>query len=97
MKYLSDEEFSMLENTDALYHKFNEANIIRLDPITSRKRRLRQATLMAAREANDPLYIKYVKASKRRRTTRNQIQTKFASKGKLKLAEYEARARNKKR
>jgi len=90
---LTNEEFNVLEATDAFHHKLNEANVIRLDAQTARKRRLRQATLMAAREANDPLYIKYQKASKRRRALRKQIQIKYESKGKLKLGEYEARAR----
>ena len=48
----------------------NETNYVSLDSATRRKRLERQATLMAAKEANDPLYIKYAK-DKNIETSRN--------------------------
>lgn len=69
----------------------NEANYVQMDSQTKRKRLERQATLLAAKEANDPLYFKYVSASKRRRKYRELIQQKYAARGKAKVAEYEAR------
>lgn len=90
---LSKVEEAMFEGIDKLTQSLSEANIMRLDSATARKRRLRHATLMAAKEAQDPLYFRYAKLSKARRATREKIQVKYESKGKLKLAEYEARKR----
>ena len=67
-----------------------EANIIRLDAKTTKKRRLNQAALMAAKEANDPLYIKYQKAVRARNKYRELIRQKYATKANLKVAEYDA-------
>ena len=72
----------------------NETNYVSLDSATRRKRLERQATLMAAKEANDPLYIKYAKASKTRRKLREQIQQKYASLGKTKYYEYTQRQKH---
>ena len=78
--------------TEFLTNKvLNETNYISLDSATRRKRLERQATLMAAKEANDPLYIKYAKVSKTRRKLREQIQQKYASIGKTKYYEYTQR------
>lgn len=85
-------EEQIIEATDEKI--LQEANIIRLDERTSRKRRLNQACLIAAKEANDPIYFKYQKAAKRRLALREQIRQKYATKGKLKLAEYDMRRKN---
>lgn len=90
---LNEQEYQALDMQEQLFTRLSEANIMRLDSATARKRRLRHATLMAAKEANDPLYIQYAKVSKRRIQLRERIQVKYESKGKLKLAEYEARQR----
>ena len=73
----------------------SETNYVSLDSATRRKRLERQATLMAAKEANDPLYIKYAKVSKTRRKLREQIQQKYASLGKTKYYEYTQRQKHK--
>ena len=72
----------------------NETNYVSLDSATRRKRLERQATLMAAKEANDPFYIKYAKVSKTRRKLREQIQQKYASLGKTKYYEYTQRQKH---
>lgn len=81
---------------DATVQFLQEANVIKYDKKTLRKRLFSQATLMAAREAGDPLYVKYMKATKQRKEYRHKIQVKYASKGKAKLREYEARRKAKK-
>ncbi len=72
-----------------------EANKVKFDKKTMRKRLFTQATLYAAREAGDPLYVKYQKASAQKRKFRREIQVKFASKGKAKLREYDKRRKSK--
>ena len=72
----------------------NATNYVSLDSATRRKRLERQATLMAATEANDPVYIKYAKVSKTRRKLREQIQQKYASLGKTKYYEYTQRQKH---
>ena len=79
---------------DVIFNTLTEANYISLDAQTRRKRLERQATLLAAKEANDPLYIKYEKVSKTRRRLREQIQQKYASQGKAKYYEYLQRRNN---
>ena len=79
---------------DVIFNTLTEANYISLDAQTRRKRLERQATLLAAKEANDPLYIKYEKVSKTRRRLREQIQQKYASQGKTKYYEYLQRRNN---
>ena len=76
---------------DVIFNTLTEANYISLDAQTRRKRLERQATLLAAKEANDPLYIKYEKVSRTRRKLREQIQQKYASKGKAKYYDYISR------
>ena len=83
-----------LDLFDDDYNLINESNYIMLDSATKRKRLLRQATLLAAKENQDPLYLKYVSVSRRRRSLREKIQQKYASKGRQKLAEFEAAKRN---
>ena len=76
------------------FKPLKEANYISLDAATRRKRLERQATLLAAKEANDPLYIKYEKVSRTRRKLREQIQQKYASQGKAKYYDYISRKDN---
>jgi hypothetical protein len=73
---------------DETVQTFNEANVVKMDKKTLRKRLLTQATLLAAKDANDPTYRKYVKVAKAKRAYRKQLQQKYASKGKQKLREY---------
>ncbi|QXN67875.1 hypothetical protein FPHOBKDP_00121 [Listeria phage LPJP1] len=83
----NNEESSMQTLEESLSY-LEEANIVRLDKRTAKKRLYTQAVLISAKEANDPLYRKYVKYSKLRRETRRAIQLKYASKGKQKLREF---------
>ena len=76
---------------DESEQSLDEANYVKLDSATKRKRLLRQATLLAAKEANDPLYTKYAAVSRKRKALRAQIQQKYESKGRQKLAEFESR------
>ena len=78
-------DFMVLDETLKV---FNEKNIIKLDKKTMRKRLLTQATLLAAKEANDPIYVKYARHSKLKRQYRQQIQERYHAKGKKKMREY---------
>jgi hypothetical protein len=66
----------------------NERNVVKMDKQTLKKRLLTQATLLAAKDANDPLYQKYVKVAKAKRAFRKQIQQKYEAKGRQKVREY---------
>jgi len=58
----------------------NEANVIKLDQQTMRKKMIRRAELAAAKHADDPLFHKYMKHSKLRKQYRRQIHDKYNSK-----------------
>jgi hypothetical protein len=75
----------VLEDTLKLY---TEANVVKMDKTTLRKRLLTQATLLAAKDANDALYQKYVKVAKAKRHYRAQIQRKYQAKGQQKVREF---------
>lgn len=84
---LTEVEKQILEATEESL--IQEQNIMRLDERTKRKRRLNQAALICAKEAQDPLYFKYQKAARARKKYRNLIRQKYATKAKLKLSEYD--------
>lgn len=65
-----------------------EANIVKMDKATLKKRLITQATLLSAKDANDKLYHKYVKATKIRRKCRKLIQKKYEAKGKQRVKQY---------
>jgi len=84
---------SLTESNDAMVFDetmqvFNERNVVKMDKQTLKRRLLSQATLLAAKEANDPIYQKYLKVAKAKRAYRKTLQQKFASKGKQKVREY---------
>ena len=79
---------TLQEESLEILTRLAETNYISLDSQTRRKRLERQATLLAAREVNDPLYIKYEKLSRARRKVREMIQQKYASQGKSKYYEF---------
>ncbi|BDE75589.1 hypothetical protein PALS2_194 [Staphylococcus phage PALS_2] len=81
------EEQIMQATDEAL---LREQNIMRLDERTKRKRRLNQLALVAAKEAQDPIYFKYQKAARARKKWRDIIRQKYATKAKLKLAELDS-------
>ena len=61
----------------------NEANVIKLDNQTMKKKMIRRAELAAAKAADDPLYHKYVKHSKLRKHYRRAIHEKYNSKANI--------------
>lgn len=73
---------------DSLDTILTEANIVRMDKQTLRKKLLTQATLLSCKEKGDPLYAKYVKASKLKRKLRAKISQKYASAGKKKMQQF---------
>lgn len=79
------ENFDELEKT---YKSLQESNVVRMDKNTMKKRLMTQATLLAAKDANDPLYQKYVKVAKAKRKFRTAIQQKYASKGQQKVRDF---------
>lgn len=81
-------EESIMKATDEAL--LREQNIMRLDDRTKRKRRLNQLALVAAKEAQDPIYFKYQKAARARKKWRDMIRQKYATKAKLKLAEIDS-------
>jgi len=89
----SEQEDKVLDETISY---LTEANMVRMDKKTMRRRLFTQATLLAAKEDNSPLYKKYHMHSVKKRELRRQIQLKYASKGRTKVREYEARRKAKK-
>jgi len=61
----------------------NEANVIKLDNQTMKKKMIRRAELAAAKAADDPLYHKYIKHSKLRKQYRRAIHEKYNSKANI--------------
>lgn len=70
------------------YKVLNERNIVKMDKITLKKRLLTQSTLLAAKEAKDPIYFKYAKFAKLKRSYRKMIQKKYLAQGKHKMKEF---------
>lgn len=66
----------------------NEANIIKMDAKTLKKRLLTQSILLAAKDAGDPLYAKYKKAAILKKQYRQAINQKYASAGRKKMKEF---------
>jgi hypothetical protein len=76
-------------NHDMLLEQtLQEANVVKMDKATLKKRLLTQATLLAAKDANDALYHKYVKHAKAKRHFRGLIQQKYQAKGQAKVREF---------
>lgn len=78
--YNSDEVISYMNET---FDVINEANVVRLDKMTMKKKMVRRAELAAAKAADDPLFHKYVKHSKLRKQYRRQIHEKYNSKANI--------------
>lgn len=84
-------EDTVLTESDVLEETFkflSEKSIMKLDANSAKKRMLTQASLIAAKEANDPLYVKYVKASKKRRELRAILHKKYQAQGAKKVREW---------
>lgn len=80
-----NEESVEFQSMDAI---LNEANIIKMDKNTLRKKLLTQSILLACKESGDALYGKYVKASKLKRELRKKINQKYSNAGKKKMREF---------
>lgn len=74
---------NVMDYMNESFEALNEANIVKMDKMTMRKKMLTRATLAAAKQANDPLYAKYVKHTKLRKSYRRQIEQKYASKANM--------------
>ena len=85
-------EQERIETEDKLFEEsldyLNERSIVKMDKASMKKRLLNQAILQAAKEANDPLYKKYVKATAIRKSCRETLRQKYNAKGKEKMREY---------
>jgi len=77
--YLDEEAKNYLDES---FRVLQEKNIVRMDKKTVKKKMMTRATLMAAKAANDQLYVKYVKYTKLRKQFRELIEAKYAAKGK---------------
>lgn len=66
----------------------NEVNKVVFDKATMKKRLMKQAELICAKEAGDPLFEKYAKFTKGRKKTRALIHQKYEAKAKVKIKEY---------
>ena len=76
------------EANESLDNILTEANVVKMDKATLRRRLLNQSILLAAKDAQDPLYAKYVKASKLKKSLRDKIRSKYANAGKKKMKEF---------
>ena len=83
---MSDKQ--MIKNFSEAVEVINERSIVKMDKVAAKKKLFARATLISAKNANDPLYTKYVKASKIRKACREAIQIKYASKGKQLMKDY---------
>ena len=79
------EESAEFQSLDTI---LTEANIVRMDKATLRKKLLTQSILLACKESGDPIYAKYVKASKLKKELRKKINQKYSNAGKKKMREF---------
>jgi len=84
IEYMNESFDLIYENAHAGENAaLNEANVIKLDNQTMKKKMIRRAELAAAKAADDPLYHKYVKHSKLRKHYRRAIHEKYNSKANI--------------
>lgn len=77
-------EFEEMDIDDNL----NESQIVRIDNASRRQAMLNRAILAVAKENQDPLYFKYMKAKKRAMYLRELLRQRYYSKGKAKISTY---------
>lgn len=81
-----------LKEDAAVYQELDtilqEANVVRMDAPTLKRKLYSQSILLSAKEAGDPLYRHYVKASKLKKELRKKINVKYAAAGKKKMREF---------
>jgi len=81
IEYMNEAFDIIYENAHAGNNSvINEANVVKLDNKTMKKKMLRRAELAAAKNSDDPLFHKYLKHSKLRKHYRRQIHDKYNSK-----------------
>ena len=84
IEYMNEAFDIIYDNAHAVENSaLNEANVIKLDNQTMKKKMIRRAELAAAKAADDPLYHKYVKHTKIRKQYRRQIHDKYNSKANI--------------
>lgn len=84
IEYMNESFDLIRQNANAGTNAYlNEANVVKLDNQTMKKKMIRRAELAAAKSADDPLYHKYVKHSKLRKQYRRQIHEKYNSKANI--------------
>ena len=79
---------NVIEYMDEAFNVLAEANIVKMDKQTQKKKMLRRATLAAAKQADDPLFHKYIKHTKLRKMYRRQIQDKYAGKAQMIMRQW---------
>lgn len=79
---------TLLEELYVETAELSESQIVRIDNNSRRQAMLNRAILAAAKENQDPLYFKYMKAKKRAMYLRELLRQRYYSKGKAKISTY---------
>lgn len=80
--------YTLLEELYTETTGLSESQIVRIDNSSRRQAMLNRAILAAAKENQDPLYFKYMKAKKRAMYLRELLRQRYYSKGKAKISTY---------
>lgn len=80
--------YTLLEELYVETAELSESQIVRIDNNSRRQAMLNRAILAAAKENQDPLYFKYMKAKKRAMYLRELLRQRYYSKGKAKISTY---------
>lgn len=80
--------YTLLEELYIETTELSESQIVRIDNNSRRQAMLNRAILAAAKENQDPLYFKYMKAKKRAMYLRELLRQRYYSKGKAKISTY---------
>ena len=79
---------SIIQYMNESFDVLNEANVVRMDKATMKRKMFTRATLAAAKSANDPLYSKYVLHTKKRKMYRRAIHDKYQGKAKAIMQQW---------
>ena len=80
--------YTLLEELYVETAELSESQIVRIENNSRRQAMLNRAILAAAKENQDPLYFKYMKAKKRAMYLRELLRQRYYSKGKAKISTY---------
>ena len=80
--------YTLLEELYVETAELSESQIVRIDNNSRRQAMLNRAILAAAKENQDPLYFKYMKAKKRAMYLRELLRQRYYSKGTAKISTY---------